>query len=114
MAPYFFLMSISYTNRIRRVFAFTKKIHEILFHDKWAYTKDSRGKTKTETVTQDRDSRGKTKTETVTQDQDSRGKTKTKTETVTQDQDSRGKTKTETVTQDQVVQAHLWFRVIFW
>ena len=34
LAPYFFLMSISYTNRIRRVFAFTKKIHEILFHDK--------------------------------------------------------------------------------
>ena len=31
LAPYFFLMSISYTNRIRRVFAFTKKYTKFYF-----------------------------------------------------------------------------------
>jgi len=31
LAPYFFIMSISYTNRIRLVFAFTKKYTKFYF-----------------------------------------------------------------------------------
>jgi len=34
MAPYFYLMLKSHSNRIRRVFAFNKKIHKFIFRDK--------------------------------------------------------------------------------